>query len=132
MKKVCKKCGRNRRIGKFTKDSSKPDGKKLYCKDCVREMNRAYRRTPEGRRRIQKCIRAYKERNKQAIKESNRQYYIKNKDRILYNKRAREETECILISENPKKTIPRKINKGRNVCIVIDPKGKEDGRSSIL
>lgn len=124
MKKVCKKCGRNRKIGKFGKDSSKPDGKRIYCRDCVSLMNKSYARTPEGRAKKKKCIQAYKDKNADAIREYNKDYYIKNKDRIMYNKKVRE---CTLNTENPQKREHRKINKGRNVCIVIDPKRKEDG-----
>lgn len=120
MKKICKRCGRNRKIGKFGKDSQKPDGKRIYCKDCIKEYNK---RTANNKK---KYIKRWKKKNKDIIKESNRNYYIKNKQRILYNLRARKDTESILISESSKKDRQAKINKDREVCIIkIDPKRKK-------
>lgn len=120
MKKICKKCGRFRKIGKFGKDSQKADGKRIYCRDCIREYNK---RTKNNKK---KYIKRWKNKNKDIIKEYNKNYYIKNKQRILYNKRAREDTENILISESSKKHKQVKINKDRQVCIItIDPKRKK-------
>jgi hypothetical protein len=126
MKKICKRCGRNRKIGKFGKLSSKPDGKNIYCRDCMKEIRSRYDKTPKGVFLNKKSIDDWKRNNKEHIKEYNKQYYLKNKERILYNKKAREETECILITETPKKTVKEKINKSSDVCtIVINPKRKK-------
>ena len=53
-------------------------------------------------------------------KDYNKEYYIKNKERILYNKKVigRRKTE------EAKRIDKKKINKDRSVCIVIDPKRK--------
>lgn len=123
MKKICKCCGRNRKIGKFGQLSNSSDGKNPYCRDCMRDFTNSYKNSPKGKKIQEVCVRKWKTKNKKAIKDYNREYYIKNKARILYNKRAREETECVLIIENPEKPIQRKINKGREICtIIIDPK----------
>ena len=124
MKKICLSCGRNRKIGKFGKLSRYPDGKNPYCRDCMRDKRNNYACSPVGRIKTQKAINKWKKKNKKQIKEYNKEYYIKNKERILYNKRAREETECVLITEDLEKTTKQKINKGRKLCIVIDPKRK--------
>jgi hypothetical protein len=125
-KKICKGCGRNRKLGKFGKLSSSPDGKNIYCRDCMRAFRRRYNETPKGKMILQKCIQTWKDNNKEHIKDYNKQYYLKNKERILYNKRAREETECILITEKPKKTNKRKINKDRDICTIkINPTRKK-------
>ena len=118
MKKVCQCCGRNRKIGKFGKRSDNPDGKNIYCRDCMRDKRIRYNCTPVGMVIQKKCIKKWKKNNRERVKDYNKEYYQKNKDRILYNKKARE---CSLITE---KTSQRKINKGRQVCIVIDPKRK--------
>lgn len=128
MKKVCKKCGRNRRIGKFGKLSANTDKKNKYCRDCMRAMTRRYKSSAIGMVKQKKSEKKYKNNNKEKISNYNREYYIKNRDRILYNKKSREETECILISSNDKKydekQVKKNINKDREKCIVINPKRK--------
>lgn len=118
MKKVCQGCGRNRKIGKFGKRSDNPDGKNIYCRDCMRDIRSRYVCTLKGKSVKEKSIQKWKKNNKKKVSDYNKEYYEKNKARILYNKKARK---CSLITE---KTSKRKINKGRQVCIVIDPKRK--------
>jgi len=124
MKRVCSCCGRNRKIGKFGKRSDYSDGKNPCCRDCMREKRLKYSCTAIGKRKTNEAINKWKKGNKRQIKEYNKKYYEDNKNRILYNKKAREETECILITENSEKPNKIKINKGREICIVIDPKRK--------
>ena len=115
MKKICKCCGRNRRIGKFGKLSASSDGKNPYCRDCMRKYTTSHKNSPKGKFIQKQAVKKYEKKNSR--KEYFKEYYIKNKERILYNKKCREETECILITENPKKTVKPKINKGREICI---------------
>lgn len=126
MKKICKGCGRNRKIGKFGQQSRRPDGKNLYCKDCMRLYNKRYKQSSKGSSIQKNCVLKYKKKNKDSIKEYNRQYYIKNKERILYNKKCRETTECVMIfDEKPVKPNVEKINKSRKLdTIIINPKRK--------
>jgi len=125
MKKICKGCGKNRRLGKFGQQSKRPDGKNLYCKECMRIYNKQYKQSSKGSSIQRNCVLKYKDKNKDKIREYNRLYYIKNKKRILYNKKCRETTECVNIFENHQKPDVKKINKGRKIdTIVIDPKRK--------
>ena len=112
-KKICKGCGRNRKIGKFSKDSHKKDGKRIYCRDCISILNKRYRTSPIGRIKHKKSVDNWKKKNKAAIREYNKAYYQKNKNIILYNKKAREETECVLIVEK----IGNKAQVQTNKCI---------------
>ena len=95
MKKICKGCGRNRRIGRFARDSHKKDGKRIYCRDCISILNKRYRNSPIGRINHKKSVDTWKKNNKTAIREYNKSYYIKKRHIILYNKKAREETESV-------------------------------------
>jgi len=121
MKKVCQCCGRNRKIGKFGKRSDNPDGKNIYCRDCMRDKRVRYDCTPVGMIIKKESIKKWKKKNKKRVSDYNKNYYQENRDRILYNYRSKKNTECILITEKSSK---RKINKGRDLCIVIDPKRK--------
>ena len=100
MKKICTGCGRNRRIGKFARDSHRPDGKRIYCRDCISILNRRYRNSPIGRIKHQKSVEKWRRTHKTAIKKYNQEYYRKNRRIILYNKKAREETIPMLPIES--------------------------------
>ena len=111
MKKICKGCGRNRKLGKFATDSHKKDGKRIYCRDCISILNKRYRTSPIGRIKHQKSVDDWKKKNKTAIKEYNKKYYKKNINIILYNKRAREDTESVVIVEKLKNRAKAQTNK---------------------
>jgi len=119
MKKVCKHCGRNRRIGKFGKYSRSPYKKNYYCRDCMSSMTKKYLNTPKGKIISEKSKKKWKRKNKKKINEYNKSYYKKNKDRISYNKKCRG----TLISEKPENICKSKINKDR-LIIKINPKRK--------
>lgn len=128
MKKICKKCGKNRRIGKFGKDKRMFDGKRIYCKDCIRILNKKAKSTIKGKEVNQKTIKKWKDDNKDKIKKYNKEYYQKKKDIILYNRKAKKETEDMLIIGKSKKNIQIKINNDRKEYIIkIDPKRKING-----
>ena len=134
MKKICKGCGRNRKIGKFGRDSNTIDGKRIYCRDCISILNKRYRTSPIGRIKHKKSVENWKKKNKIAIKEYNKAYYKKKRHIILYNKRAREDTECVLIVDKfESEPIIRPQNyKRRNsngISITINPKPKSESNS---
>ena len=114
-------------MGKFGKLTDSPDGKNFYCKECMRGITKRYKQSIVGRKKQRKCVKKYREKNKEATREYNEKYYLKNRARILYNKLARS-TISTLITETPEKTVPSKLNKGRKFCIIkIDPK-RTNGR----
>ncbi len=100
MKKICVGCGRNRKIGKFARDTNRPDGKRIYCRDCISILNKKYRISPIGRIKHQKGVDKWKKNHKTAIKKYNQKYYRENRRIILYNKRAREDTIPMLPIES--------------------------------
>lgn len=132
MKKICKRCGRNRKIGKFGKQSRMSDGKNPYCRDCMRDIVRRYKSTIKGKLVQKISSKKWKKNNPEKVKRYNIEYYKKKKDRILYNIRSKKDTESILITENPKKSKQTKINKVRKVVIEINPKRKENGNNCSL
>jgi hypothetical protein len=126
MKKICKGCGKNRKIGKFGILSRSADGKNYYCRDCMKLVTKRYRSSFKGRKSVKKSNEKYKGNNKEKISEYNRKYYRDNIDRILYNKKCRETLTCEEETfEYPKKTNKIKINKSG--VIEINPKRKYNG-----
>lgn len=118
MKKICPGCGRNRRIGKFAKNTSRKDGKQIYCRECQKNFVDSYHNTIRGYKKKKKANTDWKNRNKDHISEYNKKYYQKYKERII----SRRNTISSRITEN---TGIKKINKSRKVRyrdVVIDPK----------
>lgn len=126
MKKICPECGRNRRVGKFYKNSDRPDGKQDQCKDCQKKRGAAARKTEHYKLLKRKRDKDWKKKNKEQVKESNKNYYQKHKDRIM----SRRNTESIIIIENPDQ---KKINTSRysrkkyDGDIVLNPQRKTNG-----
>ena len=61
--KQCTKCGLEKDFDSFPRDISRDDGYSYVCKDCKNKIKKAYR-----------------DKNKDKIKESNKEYYEKKKD----------------------------------------------------
>lgn len=126
MKKVCPGCGRNRRLRKYHNNSYQPDGKQIQCKDCQKARNSRASKTPHYKELKRDRDKNWKKNNRDSVKEYNRRYYIKHKERII----SRRNTESILIIENPDQ---KKINTSSNRMkiikddIVINPQRKTDG-----
>lgn len=123
-KKICIGCERNRRIGKFGRDKNGPDGKRIYCRDCVSILNKNYKLTPRGKRKHEKSVKKWKSKNKERIRQYNKNYYKENKERIMYKNECIKRTECVIIKEDTKKNdkISINSNKQKENVIIINPK----------
>ena len=70
--KICRKCGGEKPLDKFGKQSSTKDGYKYYCKDCIAAINRSrYERDPERHKMI---VRKWQEKNTEKVKGYKRNY----------------------------------------------------------
>lgn len=65
MTKKCTKCGEEKTLDGFTKDSKSPDGLQWWCRSCFKENDKKYR-----------------EKNSERIKEYNGEYYKKNRESV--------------------------------------------------
>lgn len=65
-RKTCSKCSINKELCEFNKNKLSKDGHKPYCRECQKIDTKIY-----------------KSKNKEKIKESSKQYFIKNSDRIM-------------------------------------------------
>ncbi len=126
MKKICPACGRNRRLGRFYNNRTRPDGKQDQCKECQRKRNQADRKTENYRVLKRKRDQKWKRENRISVQEYNAAYYKKHKERIM----SRRNTESIIIIENPdQKKINTSRYKRKKIIddIVINPQRKRDG-----
>ena len=124
MKKICSRCGRKRRIGRFSRDNSRSDGKRIYCRECISEININYRNSPIGRIRHKISVNTWKKNNKAAIREYNRAYYLRKRHIILYNKRCREKTQSVCILDRFENRLNNNPKKASQVVITINPQRK--------
>lgn len=71
--KICPRCGNVKPLGSFTNDKLKIDGKATYCRNCKNEYQRnRYNDSDE---------------NKKAQLKANREYALKNPDKVRKHKR---------------------------------------------
>jgi hypothetical protein len=74
MMKVCTKCKLEKSFDEFSKDRTKKNGFKSYCKTCDYLKNKVYLN-----------------KNKDSVKERKKQYYLNNKEKILLQKKNNKE-----------------------------------------
>ena len=85
MTKRCYKCKEVKEKSEFHKDKSSKDGLRGVCKAC----NKAYRE--KNREAIREQNKAYKEKNREAIREQSKAYYEQNREAIGERKKAYRE-----------------------------------------
>lgn len=81
-RKVCSKCKEEKDLTEFGKNKSNKDGHQYYCNDCRR---------------------AYRENNKDKIKEQRKREYERNKDRYLIQAKAWYENNKDRVRENKRR-----------------------------
>lgn len=87
--KICNKCKIKKELNLFSSDKKKKDGKNLYCKECINFSSKKWRDdNPDKRNKI---VERWKVKNKEKIKEQQRNYYNKNSEkRKQANKKWKE------------------------------------------
>ena len=78
--KRCSRCGQVKPLSDFSKDKSRKDCRKSFCKQCVKAYNAEY--IAKNKDAILKKAAEYRANNKEAIAQKNAQYYQANKDTI--------------------------------------------------
>ena len=87
--KYCNKCGRTLPRTEFSKDSSKKDGLRSYCKACAKEQQKAWReKNPE---KVREYHKAYREENREKRRECKKAHYENNREKYLEYQKARRE-----------------------------------------
>ena len=79
--KVCSSCKQEKLLTDFHKNKTTKDGRRCYCKLCVKEYYKDDYKKNRGRHL--KNLKKYRDKNKKAISEYHRQWREKNKDRFI-------------------------------------------------
>ena len=83
--KICNKCGVEKPLDEFNRNKSKKFGRASHCKVCVAEYY------GKNRERLREQERQYREENRERVRERNRQYYEENRERLLEQQRQYRE-----------------------------------------
>jgi len=108
MTKICKKCKKEKQLDCFHNYKSSSDGKKSYCKDCIKIYTKLYLEKNKDEIKKRKKIYYYLTIEKQ--KEISRKYYSENKEK--YKKYNSDNREAI----NKRKKEYRKINESFRIA----------------
>lgn len=82
--KICTKCKKEKPLSEFSKDKSKKDGLKFWCKSCDKQ----WRENNKDERK------QYLKDNTEKIKQQQKQYYQQNKNKLVqYSKQYRKDNE---------------------------------------
>lgn len=58
--KTCTRCGKRKPISGFSKDASKKDGIRNYCKECASEMNRKRAHLAKSKKRLEETKKEFR------------------------------------------------------------------------
>lgn len=81
MTKNCTRCGHIKNVDAFARDRQKKDGRRNWCRDCVRDHRRINADS------IKASTERYRTDNRDALLEKAREYHHANRDSILERKR---------------------------------------------
>jgi hypothetical protein len=121
----CRKCGVNKKIGKFGCNKRFKNGKQIYCSECFKKIRKKYNNTDRAKLIDRKRVKLFREIHKEKVKEYNSKYYQKNKDFL----KCKRNTESVGIVENTinRNSINRNSSKNKiKNPIVINPKPIEE------
>lgn len=102
-KKFCKKCGHEKNLEEFYKDSSKKDGYRPDCKICRKKYLRLYYQKNKKKKLLQ--VAKYRIQNKLKIKNRMKKYNETDKGKATiarghHNRRSREKNTLSLLTHN--------------------------------
>ncbi len=78
--KYCTKCETEKDMSKFNVDNNRRDGKMIYCKKCMKEINKTIRKRNNNQRTDYN--KKYRNKNRGKYNEWERDYYSKNKEKL--------------------------------------------------
>ncbi len=126
--KMCIKCKELKKSEEFTKSKKDKSGLKPYCKKCMNEKNKEYRKQEKTRKReksykennkekYKEYFKQYRKENEDILKEKSKERYYKNhEENLAYRKKYREENKEKMAEYKKKweKENRKKINQRRN------------------
>lgn len=84
--KTCSKCGTQKLLSDFGKDRSRPDGRYLYCRECVAVYQKVIRKRHNAKRT--EYNKFYRRENRESYNAWERAYYRKNSARLNAKSKA--------------------------------------------
>jgi hypothetical protein len=129
MEKQCTNCKKDKELSFFDKSKAGKYGFTSNCKECIKEKNKAYRRTPEYKIKHAANERIRRALNPEKIKETNYKSWFKNKDK--YNeKRVHLYATDIEFREKKQNQDKNYRQSGKRLLNLSKPENREKARIS--
>lgn len=85
--KHCPKCDKDKELDKFSKDKSRKDGYSCWCKECVSNNSKIYRKSEKGKSTIDNYNQS--EKGKQVQRNSSKKWYFSEKGQNFHKSEHR-------------------------------------------
>jgi hypothetical protein len=108
--KKCSKCEKVKSVEFFSKDGTRKDGLRSYCKECVKQHKLT------NKEQIAEYSNQYRKANKEQIAEINKQYYEANKEKLAEYKKTYGKQYYLVNKE----TIVKKTNQYQKNRLATD------------
>jgi len=122
--KRCPSCEKHKSLDAFNKAEKRPDGKRIYCRECESAMNRA--RAAQNPEKERERTRRWAQENPERVVQYSLDWQKRNPDKCRYNSAARrvrkKENGVFAITENEKQMLLSNpcVECGSNEKIHID------------
>lgn len=92
--KICRICNQLKDLSEFHLKKDTPDGHRNECKECVKEIQKKYKETPNFKEKQKEYDKQRYDSQKDKILARKKEYHIENRDSILGKKKIyREQPE---------------------------------------
>jgi len=128
MKKICTKCGEEKELYLFPKNTIKKDGYSFWCKECKKQYylnnkeeilikQKKYR--DENKEKVKESSKKYRTNNFEKIKKEKKIYYQKNKEKIRerhrnYMRKRRKTDKMFKLKDNIRSLIKNSFLYSKN------------------
>jgi len=85
--KICRKCNKSKDLNDFHKKKGTKDGHRNECKECVKEIQKKYKDAPDFKEKRKEYDKKRYEENKEFRNQQKKDWYYKNHDHALEQKR---------------------------------------------
>jgi hypothetical protein len=86
MEKECRICGKIKFVNEFHKKKGSPDGVRNECKECVKDVQKKYKKAPGFKDKQKEYDKNRYNENRDKILERKKEYHKENRDKILVQK----------------------------------------------
>ena len=91
--KICRICGKLKKLNEYHKKRGTPDGYRNECKECCKEIQKKYKNEPDYKEKRSEYDKNRYQEKKDYILERKKDYHKENRDKILEKKKKYQGTD---------------------------------------